>query len=487
MPAVYASLTVFLLFVAVAFAIYVAIYGSQRPFDERVTDIGVKMRVAYGNPADLDLESDSFANSLFRWVAKRLPEPAMNTPEREKLAQTLVRAGFSGPRAVRTFHFTRLASTAGTAFIALIASVAFGLHGIKPLGLMLVGAGVGAFVPSYYIGRKARQRQQEIANQLSDVLDLLVVCVEAGLGLSEAIKIVGSETERQNLKIGTELSIVSAELGAGSTLGQALKSFAVRTAVDDDQAARRDLGAERKAGRANRTRAALDFRHHAHDAPAARRRKCRQDYGQNSLSARAVHPPSHDGRDRRSRHDSNHARAHLSPHLTRAARHNIRSIMADSEPRTRALELWNEAMRFHMNRDLERAVELYTQSIEVFPTAEAYTFRGWAFEGMGRIDDAIAECRRAIEVDPSFGNPYNDIGAYLIAKGELDEAVPWLEKAKTAPRYDPRHYPFMNLGRIYAAKGMVKRAIDEFEGALAFAPGDPACESALQQLRALLN
>ncbi len=161
--------------------------------------------------------------------------------------------------------------------------------------------------------------------------------------------------------------------------------------------------------------------------------------------------------------------------------------MADSEPRTRALELWNEAMRFHMNRDLERAVELYTQSIEVFPTAEAYTFRGWAFEGMGRIDDAIAECHRAIEVDPSFGNPYNDIGAYLISKGELDEAVPWLEKAKTAPRYDPRHFPFMNLGRIYAAKGMVKRAIDEFEGALALAPGDPGCESALQQLRALLN
>lgn len=157
--------------------------------------------------------------------------------------------------------------------------------------------------------------------------------------------------------------------------------------------------------------------------------------------------------------------------------------MADSEARTRALELWNEAMRFHMNHELERAVELYTKSIEVFPTAEAYTFRGWAFEGMGRIDDAIAECHRAIEVDPAFGNPYNDIGAYLIAKDELDEAIPWLEKAKLAPR----HYPFMNLGRIYAAKGMVKRAIDEFEGALAFAPGEPTCEAALAQLRAILN
>jgi len=161
--------------------------------------------------------------------------------------------------------------------------------------------------------------------------------------------------------------------------------------------------------------------------------------------------------------------------------------MADSKPRARALELWNEAMRCHLNNDFERAVELYTKSIEVFPTAEAYTFRGWAFERLGRIDDAIAECRRAIEIDPTFGNPYNDIGAYLFAKGELDQAIPWLEKAKTAPRYDSRHYPFMNLGRVYAAKGMVKRAIDEFEGALKFAPGDPTCASALAQLRALLN
>src|SRR5208282_464339 len=222
---------------------------------------------------------------------------------------------------------------------------------------------------------------------------------------------------------------------------------------------------------------------------------------QDSFSTRSVYPARNDGRYFGPRHDSDHAgtfqviapapaarsRMQAATLLTRANRRNIRSIMADAEPRMRALELWNEAMRFHMNHDLERAVELYTKSIEVFPTAEAYTFRGWAFEGMGRIDDAIAECRRAIEVDPAFGNPYNDIGAYLIAKGELDEAVPWLEKAKTAPRYDPRHYPFMNLGRIYAAKGMVKRAIDEFEGALALAPGDPTCVSALAQVRALLN
>ena len=173
MPAIYASLTVFLLFGAVSVAIYAAIYGSNRPFDDRITDMGVKMRVAYGNPENMDMDSDSFANGLFRWVAKHLPEPAANTPEREKLAQTLVRAGFPGSSAVSTFHFARLASTAGTAILALVVSLAFGLHGIKPLALMLVGAGLGAFAPSYYIGRKARSRRDQISSQLSDVLDLL--------------------------------------------------------------------------------------------------------------------------------------------------------------------------------------------------------------------------------------------------------------------------------------------------------------------------
>src|SRR5712671_8128898 len=156
--------------------------------------------------------------------------------------------------------------------------------------------------------------------------------------------------------------------------------------------------------------------------------------------------------------------------------------MADPAPRIRALELWNEAMRF-MNDDLDRAVALYTMSIEIFPTAEAYTFRGWAFQKMGRIDDAIAECHRAIEVDPSFGNPYNDIGAYLIAKGQLDDAVEWLEQAKTAPRYEPRHFPCMNLARVYAAKGMVLKAIHELEEALRIQPDDPPCSQMLARLR----
>jgi Tfp pilus assembly protein PilF len=161
--------------------------------------------------------------------------------------------------------------------------------------------------------------------------------------------------------------------------------------------------------------------------------------------------------------------------------------MEDERLKSQAVLLWQEGYRAHMDGDLERAIELYTRSIELSPTAEAYTFRGWAYSRMGRTDEAVAECRKAIDVDPDFGNPYNDIGAYLIAKGQLDEAVEWLEKAKQAPRYEPRHFPFMNLGRVYAAKGMVLRAIEEFEGALRIQPDEPFCQRALDELRGMLN
>ena len=105
-----------------------------------------------------------------------------------------------------------------------------------------------------------------------------------------------------------------------------------------------------------------------------------------------------------------------------------------------------------MKKELDEAVELYKKSIEAYPTAEAYTFLGWTYSWMGRIDDAIAECHKAIEVDPTFGNPYNDIGSYLLMKGQIDDAIPWLERALQAPRYESYCYPHMNLARAYEAR-----------------------------------
>lgn len=153
----------------------------------------------------------------------------------------------------------------------------------------------------------------------------------------------------------------------------------------------------------------------------------------------------------------------------------------------RAIELWKDGYRHQMEGDLDRAIDLYRQSIAAHPTAEAHTFLGWAMSFQGRLEEATEECLRAIEVDPDFGNPYNDIGVYLMQRDRLDEAIPWLEKAKLAKRYDPRQFPYLNLGRIYLRQGRWWDALRELEGAVRMAPGDRGAHRALHELRARLN
>ena len=152
-----------------------------------------------------------------------------------------------------------------------------------------------------------------------------------------------------------------------------------------------------------------------------------------------------------------------------------------------AEELFHQAYECQMQGELDRAIYLYKESIDVYPTAEAYTFLGWTYSFQGRLDEAIEECKKAIQVDPEFGNPYNDIGAYLIEKEMYDESIPWLEKAAGAKRYESYHYAHYNLGRAYAAKGMIKRALAEFEKALSIAPDYPLAMHAIENLRYKLN
>ena len=157
------------------------------------------------------------------------------------------------------------------------------------------------------------------------------------------------------------------------------------------------------------------------------------------------------------------------------------------ETLSRAWEVLQDAYQAQMEGDYDRAVELYQSSLDLYPTAEAHTFLGWTYHFQGRLDEAIAECKRAIEIDPEFGNPYNDIGAYLISLHRFDEAIPWLERAIEAKRYEPRHYPHFNLGRVYLAKGEINRARDCFRRALECEPDYDLAREALENLRRLVN
>jgi len=141
--------------------------------------------------------------------------------------------------------------------------------------------------------------------------------------------------------------------------------------------------------------------------------------------------------------------------------------------RSRALRFWRQGYRRQIQGDLEGAIRLYRRSLAIHPTAEAHTFLGWAYSLQGKLREAIRECQKAIEVDPSYGNPYNDIGAYLIQLGQYEEAIPWLRRAMKAERYEVRHFPHLNLGRIYLMQGKWWEALQEFDRALDLAPDDP--------------
>ena len=157
------------------------------------------------------------------------------------------------------------------------------------------------------------------------------------------------------------------------------------------------------------------------------------------------------------------------------------------EVRRRAVELFRRAYEAQLAEDYAGAVELYRRSIETYPTAEAHTFLGWVYSFEGRYDEAIDECLKAISVDSSFGNPYNDIGSYLIAQGDLWTCVRWLRRALRAPRYESYAFPHFNLGRVYEERHRPRDAARHYGLALEERPDFAQAERALRRVQARLN
>ena len=161
--------------------------------------------------------------------------------------------------------------------------------------------------------------------------------------------------------------------------------------------------------------------------------------------------------------------------------------MSPSDPRADAADCFRQAYERQKQGEYHQAIELYTRSIELFPTAEAYTFRGWMYSFLRDYERAIQDCLQAIQVDPDFGNPYNDIGAYLIEQGKWDEAVPWLEKAMAAKRYEARAYPHFNLGRVYEHQGRWEKARNCYRRAFEVDPRYVTALAALRRMSARFN
>ncbi len=138
-----------------------------------------------------------------------------------------------------------------------------------------------------------------------------------------------------------------------------------------------------------------------------------------------------------------------------------------------AHQLWQQGLKTQLDGNVDEAMSLYERSLQLHETAEAWTFLGWGLSFQGRLKEAIEACFRAIEIDQHLGNPYNDIGAYLAEQEREDEAILWFGRAKEAGRYDTPQFPYLNLARIFIARGLLGRALLELQVAELLAPADP--------------
>ena len=137
--------------------------------------------------------------------------------------------------------------------------------------------------------------------------------------------------------------------------------------------------------------------------------------------------------------------------------------------------------------DFITALHEFKASSYVQRTSDSLTHWGWMEHHLGDTEKAIDLCQEAIGLDPECGNPYNDIGSYLVALGRTDEAVAWFHKAIVSKNYIPRQFPHINLGKVYLSQKEYQKALFHFEQALRYEPQDPEILEIVQAIRTHLQ
>jgi tight adherence protein C len=165
------------------------------------------------------------AVSLFKRVGEKAPR---SPKELGQLKLRLVQAGFRRDEALTIFFGIRV-----TLALVLFAVFSTSIIMRPNITVALAGVGFGYLVPGIVLARLAKRRAHRIRLSLADALDLLVVSVEAGLGLDQAMTRVGDELAFAYPDLSAELRLVNLELRAGKARPEALRNLADRTGVDD--------------------------------------------------------------------------------------------------------------------------------------------------------------------------------------------------------------------------------------------------------------
>ena len=205
------------------------VFAAATAMTSSTTVIEARLGEVIGETAQPVPAVNELRETVTDWFRRVGAVAPRSSTEMGRLQQRLVQAGYRQREAVVVFFGLRLV-------IALAAFVLFEtpiVVGRPSLFMGLAACGVSYVLPGVFLARMAKRRQNRMRLALADVLDLLVVCVEAGLGLDQALQRVAEELAFAHPDLSDELRLINLELRAGKARAEALQNLAVRTGLDD--------------------------------------------------------------------------------------------------------------------------------------------------------------------------------------------------------------------------------------------------------------
>jgi len=211
---------------------YWLLYRPQSAATERLKRLGEKTAGPVASAVSLD---DGRANPA---LAQRLASPVNrllppSAAEAKKLQQQLMQAGFRSPGAAVTYRAIQVFTLAGLPALVALGSALMARPLQSAVLYILFAFVIGFFLPRYALRRMIRSRQQLVRWGLADALDLMVISIEAGLGLNAAMMKVSSELKEVHPDISDEFELANLEIRVGRDRDEALRNLAERTGVDD--------------------------------------------------------------------------------------------------------------------------------------------------------------------------------------------------------------------------------------------------------------
>lgn len=177
-------------------------------------------------------------NNPVTTMAERVAEPLnrivpLSAMEAAKLQKRLLQAGYRSPDAAMAFRAIQISLIVAIPTLVVTAGYILDRAANSMIVLSLLGAAIGFYLPRMILSNKIKQRQLRITWGLADTLDLMVVAVEAGLGLNAALNRVAEELKNTHPDLHYELELVNLEIRVGRSREEALRNLAERTGVDD--------------------------------------------------------------------------------------------------------------------------------------------------------------------------------------------------------------------------------------------------------------